>query len=146
MSADTNPVPKAVIRMNVTRVAIACISLSAMIGLWAAADQPQDNKKNTKKGQSASAPETNAKPMTEKERKKKEAALRKELETPVPQVAQRGRSLDYHRRRALRLQASADRRRTRAVHRAVLAPARPHARHCRERIQRRALPPHRVRQ
>ena len=69
--------------MKVTRIAISCISLSVVVGLWAAAQQTQDdsNKKTPKKG-GAEVRETNAKPMSEKERKKKEAQLRKELETP----------------------------------------------------------------
>jgi len=105
MSAETNPVPKAVIRMNVTRFAICCISMSAMVGLWAAVQQTQDtsqdnsksqNKKDSTSSKKASNKvkktdknqnldpdaETNARPLTEKERKRKEAALRKELETP----------------------------------------------------------------
>ena len=61
-------------------------------------------------------------------------------------MAQRGRGLHHHRRRAGRLQAPADRRRARAVHRAVLAAPRSHSGHRRERIQGRALPPHRLRQ
>jgi GWxTD domain-containing protein len=83
MSADTNPVPKAVNRMRVTRLTISCISLSVLAGLWAAAQQTEDNsKKNPKKKPASEVRETNAKPMSEKERKKKEAGLRKELETP----------------------------------------------------------------
>ena len=35
MSAETNPVPKAANRMRVTRLAISCISLSVLVGLWA---------------------------------------------------------------------------------------------------------------
>ena len=67
--------------MKVTRLAISCISFSVVVGLWAAAQQTQDDtKKPPKKG--AELRETNAKPMSEKERKKKEAQLRKELETP----------------------------------------------------------------
>ena len=46
----------------------------------------------------------------------------------LPQVAERGRHLHHHRRRARRLQAPPDRRRARAVHRAVLAAPRPDAR------------------
>jgi hypothetical protein len=81
--------------MNVTRLAVACVSLSAMVGLWAAAQQAQDTSKptqdNPKKGSKKNTPdkkatvesrETNAKPMSEKERKKKAEQLRKELETP----------------------------------------------------------------
>src|SRR5581483_5464298 len=96
MSANSKPVPKAVIRMNVPRLAIFCVSMSAMVGLWAAAQQTQDTTqkqdkssdksgKDSKKNAKRPTPEvkeTNAKPLTERERKRKEAALRKELETP----------------------------------------------------------------
>ncbi|HUA58671.1 MAG TPA: GWxTD domain-containing protein [Verrucomicrobiae bacterium] len=79
--------------------------MSAMVGLWAAVQQTQDtsqdnsksqNKKDSTSSKKASNKvkktdknqnldpdaETNARPLTEKERKRKEAALRKELETP----------------------------------------------------------------
>src|SRR5438477_5515125 len=60
--------------MNATRLSISCLSLSALLGFYAVA---QDKKKA-----GASQRETVARPMTEKERKKKEDKLRKELETP----------------------------------------------------------------
>jgi GWxTD domain-containing protein len=60
--------------MNATRLSISCLSLSILVCLIAAG---QDKKKPDQ-----SQRETIAKPMTEKERKKKEAQLRKELETP----------------------------------------------------------------
>src|SRR6202050_4847320 len=64
--------------MKATRVSILCVSLAAAICLFAAAqDQTNPNKIEVRKPK-----ETVAKPLTEKERKKKEAALRKELETP----------------------------------------------------------------
>jgi len=62
--------------MNARRLSISGLSLSTLlsIGIFAA-PQKQDKK--------ASAPrETVARPMTEKERRKKEEKLRKELETP----------------------------------------------------------------
>src|SRR5499427_2308593 len=64
--------------MNVRRRSISGLSLSALIciGIFAA---PQ---KQEKKNDSAAPRETIAKPMTEKERRKKEEKLRKELETP----------------------------------------------------------------
>jgi GWxTD domain-containing protein len=78
--------------MKAPRLAISCISLSVVVGLWAAAQtqqtsSTQDTSKDTKdsKKTKKAAPqvqETNAKPMSEKERKKKAEALRKELETP----------------------------------------------------------------
>ena len=61
-------------RMNATRLSISCLSLSLLLGIYAVA---QDKKKSD-----ASQRETVARPMTEKERKKKEEKLRKELETP----------------------------------------------------------------
>ena len=65
-------------RMNVRRRSISGLSLSALIciGIFAA---PQ---KQEKKNDSATQRETVAKPMTEKERRRKEEKLRKELETP----------------------------------------------------------------
>src|SRR3954452_14043687 len=60
--------------MNVTRLSISVLSLSSLLGTSAVA---QDKKKAE-----SSQRETVARPMTEKERKKKEERLRKELETP----------------------------------------------------------------
>ena len=60
--------------MNATRLSISVLSLSLLLGTNALA---QDKKKAD-----SSQRETVAKPMTEKERKKKEEQLRKELETP----------------------------------------------------------------
>jgi len=60
--------------MNVTRLSISVLSLSSLLGIYAVA---QDKKKAD-----SSQRETIARPMTEKERKKKEEKLRKELETP----------------------------------------------------------------
>jgi GWxTD domain-containing protein len=60
--------------MNVTRLSISVLSLSALLGGYAVAqDKPKAG---------SSQRETVARPMTEKERKKKEEKLRKELETP----------------------------------------------------------------
>ena len=58
--------------MNATRLSISVLSLSLLAGISAVA---QDKK-------SSSQRETVARPMTDKERKKKEEKLRKELETP----------------------------------------------------------------
>ena len=60
--------------MNATRLSISVLSLSLLAGMYAVA---QDKKKAD-----SSPRETVARPMTEKERKKKEEKLRKELETP----------------------------------------------------------------
>jgi GWxTD domain-containing protein len=60
--------------MNATRLSISVLCLSLLPAICAVA-QDQDKK-------STSPRETVARPMTEKERKKKEEKLRKELETP----------------------------------------------------------------
>ncbi len=60
--------------MNATRLSISVLSISSLLGTSAVA---QDKKKSD-----SSQRETVARPMTEKERKKKEEKLRKELETP----------------------------------------------------------------
>src|SRR5260370_1562813 len=64
--------------MNATRQSISCLSLSVVLGIGIfAAPQQEDKKKGA-----TSQRETVAKPMSEKERRKKEEKLRKELETP----------------------------------------------------------------
>ena len=60
--------------MNATRLSISVLSISSLLGTCAVA---QDKKKSD-----SSQRETVARPMTEKERRKKEEKLRKELETP----------------------------------------------------------------
>src|ERR1019366_7332258 len=60
--------------MNATRLSISVLCLSLLPAISAVA---QDQEKK-----STSPRETVARPMTEKERKKKEEKLRKELETP----------------------------------------------------------------
>ena len=60
--------------MNVTRLSISVLSLSLLLGVSAVA---QDKKKAD-----SSQRETIARPMTDKERKKRDDKLRKELETP----------------------------------------------------------------
>src|SRR5882757_9526823 len=63
--------------MNVRRLSIFGLSLSTLLGIGIfAAPQKQDKKNATTQR------ETVAKPMTEKERRRKEEKLRKELETP----------------------------------------------------------------
>lgn len=66
--------------MNATRLAISCVFLALVVGLIAANSQDDQNQK--KKASAPEQRETNAKPLTEKQRKKKEEKLRKELETP----------------------------------------------------------------
>src|ERR1043166_6292214 len=60
--------------MNAARLSISCLALSVCL---LAADQKADSKKS-----SGEQRETIAKPLTEKERKKREEKLRKELLTP----------------------------------------------------------------
>jgi GWxTD domain-containing protein len=64
--------------MRATRLSISCVSFAIAVCLFAA-DQQGDNPKTASKDQQR---ETVAKPLTEKERKRREAKLKKELETP----------------------------------------------------------------
>src|SRR5579862_5935052 len=69
--------------MSTVRLSISCLGLSLLVCLFAA--QQQDDKKQKKDSKTAPAaatPETNARPLTDKERKAREKALRKELATP----------------------------------------------------------------
>src|SRR5215468_8654148 len=61
--------------MTATRLSISCISGCALLGLLAFAQQSDETKKPAQR-------ETIAKPLTEKQRKRNEAKLKKELETP----------------------------------------------------------------
>ena len=99
-----------------------------------------------KKDANEPARETVAKPMSEKEKRKREEKLRKELEGPYRKWLNEDVAYIITDEERHSLQAPRHRRRTRAVHRAVLAAPRSHARHRGERIQGRALPPHRLRQ
>src|SRR5207237_7378405 len=65
---------KTVSLMNAPRLSISCFSLSLLLGVYAGA---QDKKKAD-----SSQRETIAKPLTPKEIRRREAKLRKELETP----------------------------------------------------------------
>jgi GWxTD domain-containing protein len=67
--------------MNATRLSIACVSLSIVIGLFAVAQQTDQNQPETKKS-SAPQRETISRPLSEREKKRREEKLRKELETP----------------------------------------------------------------
>jgi len=66
--------------MRPLRLWLAALSVSLLFSVYLgyAEDQDKDQKKNT----DAQGRETIAKPLTEKQRKKQEAKLRKELETP----------------------------------------------------------------
>ncbi len=68
--------------MRPARLWIACLSASLLftIGLGHADDQDKDKDKSVSKD--AQGRETVSKPLSDKERKKREAKLRKELETP----------------------------------------------------------------
>src|SRR5258708_8991778 len=80
MSADTACL-KAVSRMTATRLSISCISVCAALCLLAA-DQKQDDSKKGADQKKGEQRETIAKPLTEKQKKRNEARLKKELETP----------------------------------------------------------------
>jgi GWxTD domain-containing protein len=68
--------------MNATRLSIACVSLSIVVGLFAVAQQTDQNPPETKKASTAPQRETISRPLSEREKKKREEKLRKELETP----------------------------------------------------------------
>ncbi len=70
--------------MNATRLSIACVSLSIVLGLFAVAQQTDQNQNppETKKSSTAPQRETIARPLSEREKKRREEKLRKELETP----------------------------------------------------------------
>jgi GWxTD domain-containing protein len=65
--------------MKSTRVWISSVALGTLLLGFSVA---QDNKKDSKNSKVTPARETVAKPLSEKEKKKREAKLRKELETP----------------------------------------------------------------
>ena len=128
-----------------TKLFLICVSVAAigtMPSFVNAAPQSDQNKKSSDSSQR----ETVAKPMTEKQRKKQEAKLRKELETPYKKWLNEDVAYIITDEETQGVQAAEHRRRARAVHRAVLAAARSHSGHRRERVQGRALPPHRLRQ
>ncbi len=63
--------------MTATRLSISCVSLCAVVCLFAADQKGDDTKKSSKDQR-----ETVAKPLTERQKRKQEEKLRKELETP----------------------------------------------------------------
>jgi GWxTD domain-containing protein len=67
--------------MKAARVSIPCVCLSAAICFFAAA-QDQTNPNQNKKIEVKKPKETVAKPLTDAQKKKQEAKLKKELETP----------------------------------------------------------------
>src|SRR5947208_1750972 len=69
--------------MNAKGLWVSSIGLTLVLIVAPSIAQQQDDKSSKKSGiKSDQKRETVAKPLTDKERKKKEAALKKELETP----------------------------------------------------------------
>jgi GWxTD domain-containing protein len=73
--------------MNVTRLTLACVSIGCLVGvglILSAADQSNSTSSTSASSSSSSdnPKETIAKPLSEKQKKKKEEQLRKELESP----------------------------------------------------------------
>ena len=71
--------------MNALRLSIACISIPAVVGLIALGALGQQTDSQTQKSpEKKAAPqrETVSKPLTEKQKKRRQAQLRKELESP----------------------------------------------------------------
>jgi GWxTD domain-containing protein len=68
--------------MKATRVSILCVCLAAAICFLTAAAQDQTNPDQNKKIEVKKPKETVAKPLTDKQKAKQEAKLKKELETP----------------------------------------------------------------
>ena len=106
---------------------------------------PADSKKKAA-AKSDQKRETVAKPLTEKQRKAQEAALKKELETPWKKWLNEDVAYIITDEERKAFKQSQYRRRARTVRRAILAAPRSHPGYRRKRIQRRALPAHRLRQ
>ncbi len=68
--------------MKATRVSILCVSLAAAICFFAAAQDQTNPTQNSNKIEVRKPKETVAKPLTDKQKKKQEEKLKKELETP----------------------------------------------------------------
>ena len=68
--------------MKAKRVTILCVSLAAAVCFFAAAQDQTNPNSNSKKIEVRKPKETVAKPLTDAEKKKREAKLKKELETP----------------------------------------------------------------
>ena len=124
--------------MNATRLSISVLSMSSLLGVYAVA---QDKKKAD-----TTQRETVARPMTEKERKKREDKLRKELETPYRKWLNEDVAYiitDEERTAFKRLQT--DEEREQFIEQFWLRRD-PTPDTDRKRVQGRALPPHRLRQ
>jgi GWxTD domain-containing protein len=68
--------------MNATRLSIVCVSISILLGLSLAGPQQQTTPPSQQQSAPPAQSETNARPMTEKQRKAKEKKAREELATP----------------------------------------------------------------
>ncbi|MGB7759737.1 MAG: GWxTD domain-containing protein [Bryobacteraceae bacterium] len=68
--------------MDRIRLSIVCISISILVCLIAAAQQTDSKDSQTDKEKAQALRETVSKPLTEKQKKKKEAQLKRELESP----------------------------------------------------------------
>ena len=68
--------------MDRIRLSIVCISISILVCLIAAAQQTDSKDSQTDKDKDQALRETVSKPLTEKQKKKKEAQLKRELESP----------------------------------------------------------------
>ena len=68
--------------MDRIRLSIVCISISILVCLIAAAQQTDSKDSQTDKDKAQALRETVSKPLTEKQKKKKEAQLQRELESP----------------------------------------------------------------
>ena len=131
--------------MKSTRVWISCVALSTLL-LGFSVAQDNQNKKDSKNSKAAPARETVAKPLTEKEKKRREAKLRKELETPYRKWLNEDVAYiitDEERAAFKRLQT--DEEREQFIEQFWLRRD-PTPGYRRERVQGRALPPHRLRQ
>ncbi len=82
----------------------------------------------------------------EQQKKANSKALKQELSGTYKKWLNEDVAVHHHAGREVGVQAAVQRRGARPVHRAVLAAPRSHARHSGERIQGRALSPHRLRQ
>jgi GWxTD domain-containing protein len=80
MEADPIQSARKSSRMNATRLSICFVSLSILVGLFAAQQQTEPPKSGEKKAPAQR--ETNARPLSPRQQKAKEKKLRQELETP----------------------------------------------------------------
>src|ERR1039458_7394486 len=125
----------------------SCISLGLMLaGNAVCQDQTPAPKDDQKKADAAPARETIAKPLTDKQKRKRDEKLRKELETPykkwlnedVVYIITDEEKTAFHR-------LATDEEREQFIEQFWPRPQpSPHSGHRRERVQGRALPAHRL--